>query len=67
MLNKKIIELSNYRIDKAKEDLETAIELIELRKFSQSVNRSYYAIFHAVRALLALNFKGTVLLKYFIA
>jgi uncharacterized protein (UPF0332 family) len=24
-------------------------------KFSQSINRSYYAIFHATRALLALN------------
>lgn len=55
MHNKKIFDLSSYRLAKSKEDLETAIELIELRRYNQSVNRSYYAIFHATRAILALD------------
>jgi len=49
----KIKTLSNYRMEKAKQDLETAKITFEHNKLAQSVNRSYYAIFHAVRALLA--------------
>lgn len=45
--------LSKYRLDKAKEELQTATINFNHNKISQSVNRSYYAIFHAVRALLA--------------
>jgi|LSQX01.3.fsa_nt_gb uncharacterized protein (UPF0332 family) len=48
--------LSNYRLDKAKEDLHTAELMLEYHKYDQSVNRSYYAMFHAVRALLAFDF-----------
>lgn len=45
--------LSDYRLQKAKEDLEAAKITFEHHKLAQSVNRSYYAFFHAVRALLA--------------
>ncbi len=45
--------LSSYRLEKAKEELQTANINFNHNKISQSVNRSYYAIFHAVRALLA--------------
>ncbi len=55
MHNKKLYDLSNYRIQKAKEELETAIELLNIERYNQSVNRSYYAIFHATRAILALD------------
>ncbi|SES89079.1 HEPN domain-containing protein [Anaerobranca gottschalkii] len=49
----KVRDLSNYRLEKAKQDLETAKINFEHSMFAQSVNRSYYAAFHALRALLA--------------
>jgi len=50
-------ELAKYRLDRAKEDLDTAIMMLQNKKFEASINRSYYAIFHAARALLALEQK----------
>lgn len=50
-----IIDLSKYRMTKALEDLDTSEILFKNRKYSQSINRSYYAMFHAVRALLAFD------------
>lgn len=49
-----MIDLSQYRFQSAKEDLETAMLLIKDGKFKASVNRSYYAIFHSLRAVTAL-------------
>lgn len=54
MENKKI-ELARYRLEKAKEDFRASSELLKLDLYKQSMNRSYYAIFHAVRSLLALD------------
>ena len=51
----KLAELSKYRMEKARDDLETSEMMFNNNKFSQSINRSYYAMFHAVRALLALS------------
>ena len=48
-------DLSIYRMDKVKDDLETAEILLANKKYNQSINRSYYAILHAVRSLLALD------------
>ncbi len=48
-------ELSRYRLKRAKEDLETASENLEAGKFRASVNRSYYAVFHALRSVTALD------------
>ena len=48
-------DLSAYRFKKAQEDLETAKENLENGKYRASVNRSYYAVFHALRAVTALN------------
>jgi uncharacterized protein (UPF0332 family) len=42
-------------LEKAKEDLETAGSNFNDNKLSQSINRSYYAMFHAARSLLALD------------
>ncbi len=49
----KIRVLSDYRLEKSKQDLETAKINFEHGMLAQSVNRSYYAAFHALRALLA--------------
>nr|WP_290463328.1 HEPN domain-containing protein [Acutalibacter muris] len=38
-------ELSDYRIETAKETLETARLLYENARYNDSVNRSYYTIF----------------------
>ncbi|WIV13448.1 HEPN domain-containing protein [Proteiniborus sp. MB09-C3] len=50
-----IIGLSNYRLNKADENIEAAKVLFESKYYSESLNRSYYAIFHSLRALLAYN------------
>ena len=51
MNNNDLFQLSKYRTNKAKEDLRAAEILFENNLFSQSLNRSYYSIFHAVRAV----------------
>ncbi len=48
-----ILELAKYRLEKAKDDFEASKILLENGLFSQSLNRSYYSIFHAVRSILA--------------
>lgn len=50
-----IKDLSKYRFESAGEDLECARVLLEDKKFKASVNRSYYAIFHALRSVSALD------------
>lgn len=50
-----VIDLSRYRLAKAKEDLQTAKDNFEEKSYRASVNRSYYAIFHALRAVAALD------------
>lgn len=48
-------ELSVYRIETARETLETAKLLYENARYKDSINRSYYTIFHSMRAILALE------------
>ena len=50
-----LIELSKYRFQRAKEIIKDAKLLISDKSFSSSVNRSYYVIFHALRAITALD------------
>lgn len=45
--------LAKYRLDNAKEKLESAKLLMDAGKYKDSIGRSYYAIFSAVRAILA--------------
>ena len=54
-MENRILDLSKYRMEKAKDDLDTSEIMFNNNKFSQSINRSYYAMFHAVRSLLALS------------
>lgn len=51
-------ELALYRIGIAKEDLEAAKMNFENRHYRASNNRAYYAIFKAISACLALEFKA---------
>lgn len=51
--NRKI--LMQYRLDMAKERLESAEILLENNQFKDSIGRSYYAMFSSARALLALE------------
>ena len=50
-----LMELSAHRFGRAKEELQTAELLMQSDSYRQSINRSYYAIFHAVRAVNALD------------
>lgn len=45
--------LIQYRLDSAKERLESAKLLLAAGKYRDSIGRSYYAIFTSVRAVLA--------------
>lgn len=54
MLEKRL-ELMNYRMEMAKERLDSAHILLEHHNFKDSIGRSYYAMFTAVRAILALD------------
>ena len=50
-----LIELSKLRFENAKKLLVTSQTLIDANDYKSSANRSYYAIFNAMRACLALN------------
>ena len=50
-----LTELSAHRFGRAKEELQTAELLLRSDSYRQSINRSYYAIFHAIRAVNALD------------
>lgn len=47
--------MSRYRIERAEEEVDTAKQLLALGKLNKSANSSYYAIFHALRAVLAID------------
>ncbi|MBP5592268.1 HEPN domain-containing protein [bacterium] len=48
-------DLSIYRLERAKEDRTAAENNLGLKDLRTAVNRAYYAIFHALRAVLALD------------
>ena len=49
------VDLSRYRFRKAEEMLASAKRDMEAGDYASANNRSYYAIFHAMRAVLALD------------
>ena len=57
MVDSSRLDLCQYRLEKAEEFLRDAKITLSMDLFSTAANRSYYAIFHAVRALLALDGK----------
>lgn len=54
-MDEKRIALAKYRFSKAMEELSVAELSLSLEKYSNSLSNSYYAMFHAVRVLLALE------------
>lgn len=48
-------DLAVIRLDHAREDLDTAVLVCRSGDYRSAANRSYYAIFHAIRALAALD------------
>ncbi len=55
MDNKEIKALAKYRLEQSKENLEEAEALFDINKFKGTNNRAYYSIFHAIKAILALE------------
>lgn len=55
MLPEQAIEISKVRFDHAKECLRDAKLLLAGGSYRSAANRAYYAIFHAMRAVLALD------------
>lgn len=46
-------DLTKYRLESAKDRLKSASLLLEAGQYKDSIGRSYYAIFTAIRAVLA--------------
>lgn len=55
MLSKEIIDLSKLRLDIAKERITFSKEIFKIGDYKTVANRSYYAVFSAMRAVLALD------------
>lgn len=49
------IDYAAYRLDRAKDDLDTAHLLFDAGKYRIANNRAYYAIFHSLRAVLVFD------------
>lgn len=47
--------LSKYRMERAQEMLDASRENLSIGQYRTSLNRSYYAVFHAMRAVNILN------------
>ncbi|MCM1127755.1 MAG: HEPN domain-containing protein [Lachnospiraceae bacterium] len=50
-----IKELAGYRLERAREMLSAAESNLEIGQYKTSLNRSYYAVFHAMRSANALK------------
>lgn len=48
-------ELSYYRLQQAEESLKASKNCFENRFYKDSINRSYYSVFYAIKAVLALG------------
>lgn len=55
MIKQSQVELAKYRFEQAQEKLKSAQLLLDENHLQDSLSRSYYAMFSAVRALLALK------------
>ena len=50
-----IVELSRYRWETSGEDLNAAMTLLDAGQYKSAINRAYYSVFHALRAVTALD------------
>jgi len=55
MSHEQAVTLSRYRLEKARETQATAEQNLNNNRYMDANNRAYYSIFHAMRALLALD------------
>jgi len=53
--SQKSIELSKFRLDQSKEFLVSSEKNLNIEEYKTANNRAYYSIFHAMRAVLALD------------
>ena len=51
-MDEKTRELIKVRLEKAEEDIDTAVELLSFKRYRAAVNRSYYALFSITTAVL---------------
>lgn len=54
-MNKTVKDLASYRLQQAVTCIKSAKILMEAEDYKGAANRSYYAIFHCMRAVLALD------------
>ena len=54
-MDKRLKDLSGYRLEQAKRCIKSAEVLASDGDFKGAANRSYYAIFHCMRSVLALE------------
>ncbi|MGN0369444.1 MAG: HEPN domain-containing protein [Butyrivibrio sp.] len=54
-MEERIKELSKYRFETSLENLEDAKLMFENGRYKNALNRAYYSIFHAIRAVNALQ------------
>ena len=57
MRKQELVDLSKYRIEKAEKMLKAALRDCSENDYASANNRAYYCIFHAMRAVLALEQK----------
>ena len=57
-MDKTQIDLALYRLESAEERLKAAKVMISVGSYKDAVNRTYYAIFNAMRSILALDGVG---------
>lgn len=50
-----IVALVAYRLERAKETIQEAVDMLEKDHYNAAINRLYYACYYAVSALLAKN------------
>ncbi|HEC30894.1 MAG: hypothetical protein DRG59_05990 [Deltaproteobacteria bacterium] len=60
MITENVRALISYRLEQAQESLDAAKLLYENNLFRASINRSYYAMFYSVLALLASKQIGNI-------
>lgn len=54
-MDKRLKELSNYRLEQAERCIKSAKVLVGDEDYKGAANRAYYAIFHCMRSVLALE------------
>lgn len=55
MLDERRADLCNYRMKNSEDSLTVAEDCLEKGLYRDAINRSYYAAFYAIKALLALE------------